>query len=246
MDTILTTFNILDETNWVFFKIYKDPKSSMRWKSNLDWFHKVLIDIVRPLVIAMSEIRAVFFGFYAGGYELERGEEYEKQITPLGTDVVYIRLRLSTDQNHKSDIKNAFVGAFDNNRTLVWDYETITTYHVRNDLGGRYGSGNDAQTLKFIRYWDSACRYILSILTLPGNWIRDVDVWGTPHLVNNSLGCWLRPNRSPIPCPVCHTSMYMSTFFKLQSQISLQTNVLPVFLFVCPSCFKTVVKPINI
>lgn len=246
MDPILTNVDILDETNWVFFKIYKDLAPSVSWKSNLDWYHKVLIDIVRPLVVGMPEIRVVFFGFYTGRYGLERGEKYEKQITPPSTDVVYIRLRLSTDQNHKGNVKNAFVNEFNANRTLVWDYETMTTYHVRNDLGRRYGSGDDDQTLQFIRYWDSACRYILSILTLPGNWIQDVDVWGIPHLVNNSLGCWLRPNRSPIPCPVCHTPLYMSTFHKLQSQISLQTNALPIFLFVCPSCFRTTIKPINI
>lgn len=40
--------------------------------------------------------------------------------------------------------------------------------------------------------------------------------------------------------------MYVSMFHKPESQISLQTSVVPVFLFVCPSCFKTVFKPMRV
>ena len=50
------------------------------------------------------------------------------------------------------------------------------------------------------------------------NWALDIDVWGIPHLVNNSLGGWLRPERDPVPCPTCQTHMYMNTHCTLSAQ----------------------------
>jgi len=121
----------------------------------------------------------------------------------------------------------------------------MRTFHVRNDLGNRYGSNRDDQTLQFVRYWDAACRYILSILTFPGNWAQDVDVMGIPHLVNNSLGAWLRPERNPVPCPRCQTHMYMAT---ARSQLSppVLTNQVPFVLFICPNCSQHDFFSINI
>lgn len=241
MDPILTTADILQDTNWVFFKIYRNPSARIDWKSNLDWYHQVLIEIVRPLVQTMPEIRAVFFGLYGPTRYAPDGEDFEKQITPPSTDVVFIRLRISVNQKNKTNVKNAFVQAFNAKRNLVWDYEIMTTYHVRNDLGKRYGSSNDDQTLRFIRYWDSACRYILSILALPGNWIQNVDVWGIPHLVNNSLGAFLRVPTSRCPC--CHEFQYLVTGVApirklpphLQAMFPYSKGV-PVFLAFCPKC----------
>ena len=116
----------------------------------------------------------------------------------------------------------------------------MLTFNVRGDLGTRYGSGDDDQTLRFVRYWDSACRYILSILTLPGNWLNDVDVWGIPHLVNNSLGAMLRTSHR---CPYCGTIQFMAT--SITDVSNLPPNLLamlphfqriPIFLFICPRC----------
>ena len=109
-------------------------------------------------------------------------------------------------------------------------------YYVRNDLGSRYGSNLDDQTLQFVRYWDAACRYVLSILTLLGNWTQDVDVWGIPHLVNNSLGAWLRPERNPVLCPACQTHMYMATHCKFSHPTFMQIHGVPYCLFICPNC----------
>jgi len=41
---------ILTNENWLYFKIYKDPKEPLHWKSNLDWYHRVLREIVKPIV----------------------------------------------------------------------------------------------------------------------------------------------------------------------------------------------------
>lgn len=213
----------------------------MEWKSNLDWYHQVLIEIARPLVQTIPEIRVIFFGVYGPDrYTLERRETYEKQITPPSTNIFFIKLRISVDQNNKNRVKDAFVQKFNANRSLVWDYEIMTTYHVRDDLGERYGSGNDNQTLRFIRYWDSTCRYILSILALPGNWVQDVDVLGIPHLVNNSLGGLLRLASR---CPNCHELQYLETGRlqirnlppQLQAMFPYSQDV-PVFLARCPRC----------
>jgi len=246
MDSILTTLDILQSENWIYFKIFDDPSLKRSWKDQLDWYHQVLIKIVKPLIHNSPEVRAVFFGTYGPEkYEPEK-EEYENKIVAPNVNVDYLRLRLSVDQESKEDLKNKFVNELDSRKNIVWGYETMLTYHVRCDLGDRYGSHNDDQTLQFIRYWDAACRYILSILTLPGNWTQDVDVWGIPHLVNNSLGAWLRPERSPVLCPACQTHMYMPARYELPSSVTVSSNAFPIVLFVCPKCFESQIRPFNI
>ena len=248
MDSILQEMNILKEKYWLFFKLYKNPDSPSDWKSNLDWYHQTLNNVIKPIVVGTPEIRVVFFGFYGPTTYSTEGETYERQIRQSRrsmNDLVYIQPRLSIKWGSKRNTRNALVTSINNNRHLVWDYEIMKTYHVRNDLGSRYGSNNDAQTLEFIRYWDAACRYILSILVLSGNWIHDVDVWGIPHLVNNSLGAWLRPERGPVPCPRCQTHMYMVTSICSLSPPQ-QTNTIPYFLFACPNCRNQLCRPCNV
>lgn len=247
MDSILKLRSILNKRNWLFYKLYKDPTSSNDWKSNLDWYHQTLLNIVKPTVRNNPEIRVVFFGFYGPkAYDAER-ETYERQIDPPSADVVFIRLRVSVKRGRKRHVKNAFITSINENRNIVWDYESMVTYNVSSDLGGRFGSNLNDQTLEFVRYWDAACRYILSILAFPGNWTQNVDVWGIPHLVNNSLGAWLRPERDPIACPNCQRHMYMSTVptsSTLNRPIGGQIQV-PLFLFICPNCFHRTLISIN-
>lgn len=246
MDSLLVTPEVLNHRNWIYFKIYKNPTSHTDFMSILNWYHQVLIEIVRPLIINNNRIRAVFFGIYGPSeYEFSRREEYERRIEPPDTNVVYIRLRLSVEQNTKNDVKNEFINEFQNNGNLVWNYETMVTFDVRHDLGRRYGSNDDIQTLQFIRYWDAACRYILSIVTLPGNWIPNVDVWGIPHLVNNSLGSLLRPRGGRFYCPKCSNPMYMFTMLiNLQNNVSIGCS--PSFVFICPNCGYQDLRCINI
>ena len=239
MDSILREMNILNEKYWLYFKLYKNPNSPSDWKTNLDWYHQTLIDVVKPVLLSEPDIRVVFFGIYGPTRYSAEGETYEKQIRQSRrsiNDLIYIRLRFSVKWGSKGNIKDSLVTSIRNNRNLVWDYETMRTYHVCNDLGRRYGSNNNDQTLQFIRYWDAACRYILSILTLPWNWARDVDVWGVPHLVNNSLGGWLRPERPPVPCLQCRTHMYITTYCEITPPITRQIDGFPYCLLVCPNC----------
>ena len=122
----------------------------------------------------------------------------------------------------------------------------MVTYDVSRDLGPRYGSNLNNQTLQFIRYWDAGCRYILSTRSMPGNWKRDIDIWGVPHLVNNSIGSWLRPNKL-CSNPNCNSRMYMNTV-PITFQFSNPVNQidLPAFVFVCPSCLNMLACPSNI
>lgn len=247
MDSILTASSILDEKNWLFFKLYKDPSSPSDWRSNLDWYHQTLMDVVKPVVLNTPQIRVVFFGFYGPiAYDVEN-ERYERQITPPTTNVVYIRLRFSVKRGSKRNTKNALLTSIINNRNLVWDYEIMRTYHVRNDLGSRYGSNLDGQTLRFVRYWDAACRYILSILTYPHNWVSNVDVWGIPHLVNNSLGGVLRPRNATRgrTCSNCGQPLYLITGMK-QLASSASISVLPCLLAVCKQCGRASPCSVNL
>lgn len=245
MDSITNATSILDERNWVYFKLYKDPNLVNDWQSTLNWYHQTLLDVVKPVILNTSNIRVVFFGFYGPSAHGIENENYERQINPTATNLVFIRLRISMFKGNKNRVKNAFVAQIAQNGNLVWDYEVMKTYHVNNDLGPRYGNNVNSKTLQFIRYWDSACRYILSILDPTNNWIPDVDVWGIPHLVNNSLGATLRPERGPRVCQ-CGTHMYMRTWFQTLQPVNLQEQNFPLFVFECPNCGSQNIQPINI
>jgi hypothetical protein len=245
------TNEILLSENWLQSKLYRNPNAPA-W--NLDWYHDVLRDVVRPFVLSTEEVQAVFFGIYGPTpYELENEDEYERKIAPPKSKVVFIRLRAYVGSDNKKTVRNKLMEMMDSHRNLVWDYEIFKEYRVRDDLGGRYGrrsdgSIDDNRTLLFIRYWDSGCRYILSILGDKGNWESNVDVWGIPHLINNSLGSWLRPPGAK--CKKCGNLMYMATsvapvFSSLLPQLS-SLGHLPIFLFVCPNCKEETIRISNI
>ena len=247
MDSILSSNRLLDSKSWLFFKLYKNPQATNDWIHNLNWYHQTLINVVRPIINGNSQVASVFFGLYGPQPYDTEDEKYQKALTPPASDLIFIRLRIATSKGNKNSVKNAFLASFAQNTNLIWNYETMVTWNVTNDLGTRYGSNLGNQTLGFIRYWDAACRYILSILDMPGNWKGDVDVWGIPHLVNNSLGAWLRPKGNSRICPNCRAEMYMSTCM-LNATLPaplLQTG-LPLFIFACPRCGHTLANAINI
>jgi hypothetical protein len=236
MDPLPPSKEILDNKRWLFFKLYKDPDSERSWQNNLNWYHQILIQIVRPIVDAHDDIRAVFFGIYGQDHYDNEDEEYEKQINPQAqTNWVFVRLRMAVELKNKDTIKNEFMSAILNNKKLIWDYEVMNTFNVMRDLGSRYGSNNEDQTLGFVRYWDAGCRYILSIVTMPGNWMADVDVWGIPHLINNSIGAWLR-QKPPQSCPNCGNQMYIN-ITGATIRLGADTDVgVPLLVLVCPHC----------
>jgi len=242
---------ILLSENWLYFKLYRNPTGDDSW--NLHWYHDVLRKVVRPFIESTKEVGAVFFGIYGPTpYALENQEKYERAITPPKSDVVFIRLRAYVGSDGRRTISNKLIAKIESHRDLVWNYEILKEYKVRDDLGGRYGRGSDGsidddRTLRFIRYWDSGCRYILSILAEKGNWEPNVDVWGIPHLINNSLGGWLRPPSAK--CSRCGGLMYMAT-----SLVSIPSSLLPalsslrhapIFLFVCPQCNRSMIDSTN-
>ena len=242
---------ILQACNWLYLKLYRKCESSDTWKSQLEWYHSVLRDVVKAWVSSNAEIAFVFFGIYGPeNYDVEP-VEYQKRISPQPEGRFnFIRLRAYVPENIDS-AKKGLVDAIQAYTGLVWDYE-ILEYQVRDDLGNRYGKLNDGsidvhRTAMFIRYWDAACRYILEILTGPGNWDNNVDVWGIPHLVNNSLGAWLR--LSDARCPRCSTSMYMATLAEIPQQLRPQLATFsnaPICLFVCPQCSSAILSSMNI
>ena len=238
-----TDSGLLDEREWVYFKLYRDPSAQADWKSKLDWYHQALLTVVRPIVENTPDIRMVFFGLYGPARYEPENEDYDKRITPPSTNVIYIRLRLSVPASRKEAVAEKFLRALNANRNLIWEHEKMTTYHIREDLGRRYGSNNDEQTVRFARYWDAACRYILSILTMPGNWLQDVDVWGIPHLVNNSLGVYLRVSGLPSPCG--HQVGYLE-IDSCQLSAPAAFQEVPVFRFRCPICNRAWLASINI
>jgi hypothetical protein len=242
---------ILETKNWLNFKLYRKCVSGESWKTPLDWYHEVVRDVVKPWTNSNAEIRFIFFGIY--GPEDYRAEpvEYERHISSqFEGRFNYVRLRANTVENMDS-VKNSLVAAIRAKTPLIWDYEVLE-YRVRDDLGNRYGRLNigtidDHRTAMFIRYWDAACRYVMEILTSPGNWDDNVDVWGIPHLVNNSLGAWLRIHG--VKCPRCSTSMYLATWQEIPQQLRPQLAAIsnaPICLLVCPQCSSATITPMNI
>jgi hypothetical protein len=230
---------ILDGKNWLFFKFYRNPTSVCTWQDNLNWYHQTLMTIVKKIVDNNENVVAVFFGIYGQDHYDDEDEEFEKRITfPPGSNFVFIRLRLAVKLNNKEALKKTLLTLIENNKELVWDYELMNTYRVMSDdelsLGRRFGSNEEDQTLKFVRYWDAGCRYILSILTMPGNWKADVDVWGIPHLINNSIGARLRP-KTPRKCEKCGAPMYMNTTLS-EMRFNLNAVKVPAMEFSCNNC----------
>ena len=237
MDYILGSNRLLDEQNWLFFKLYKNPQSSNDWAISLNWYHQTLINVVRPVVSENTDITCLFFGLYGPEQYGAEDERYLRTLDQTAGNFVYIRLRVAVKKGKKTAMKDALITSIAQNPALVWNYEIMTTFNVMRDIGSRYGSNLPNQTLQYIRYWDAGCRYILSILRMPGNWEQTVDVWGIPHLINTSLGAWLRPNGSPVLCPNGHGAMYMSTtVWDVTLNAPIQRIGLPLFVFSCPQC----------
>lgn len=245
VDRVLTRPDILRENNWIHFKLYKIPSTTIHWKTALDWYHEVLITIVKPLVENNDTVRVVLFGIYVSDYGVDQ-EEYKKQISPPSAHVTYIRLRLSVAPEHQAEVERKLVDSIGVNSNLVWEYEVMRTYHVRNDLGNRFGSNDDAQTLRFVRYWDAACRYIMSILTPQTNWRSDVDVRGILHMVTNSLGSTLRVSSSA-SCPACRNGvMFLETQILTGQQVTVSLSSLPLFFVRCGTCNHQEILPCNV
>jgi len=247
--------DILRAENWLHFKFYREQQRDDTWHSQLDWYHNVLRDLVRPWINSYEDIRFVFFGIYGPEIYEAENQGYEKCVGSLPTGrVSYIRLRAFIPRDRQT-MNGALIADIKNHNHLFWDYEILKGYDVKDDLGNRFGrlrnrTIDNHRTILFIKYWDAACRYILEILSGPGDWDTNVDVWGIPHLVNNSLGSWLRVSDiEELKCPTCRTLMYIATWGIIPEQLRSQLNGMsraPIFLSKCPQCSLTTLIPMNI
>jgi len=234
---------LLDSTwakeNWIQFILYDDPQVKRDWKQALDWYHDVLGKTVRPVVkSAKNSIEIVLFTHY-GPFPYEPPEaricQHALQRVP-DKPTRFVRLRLFPAVGQRENIIKELDHTIRTQKS-VWDYEILTEYDVLGDLGNRYGRGEDGsvdheRTLLFIRYWDAGCRYILSVVPDSGNWEKNVDVWGVPHLINNALGSWLR--HPSVKCK-CGELGYMGTAL-VDARLVAKDIRLPMFAFACPRC----------
>ena len=81
---MMRRISILDDKNWIFFRIYGLPTATVDWKIKLDWYHEVLRKLVKPIVDTTKRVRAVFFGIYGPRkYELGNPKDYERMLKTI-------------------------------------------------------------------------------------------------------------------------------------------------------------------
>lgn len=239
----------LNEEKWIYFRLFAKNDFLQNWVTMNRWYTKVLNRIVKPVVTQYDEtVTAIFFGIYGGDYKQEQGCVMDESTsTDLGSNkVLFIRLRLCVSQR-TSEIKDSLNELIhENNTDLILTHEECR-YRVASDLGNRYaktsdGTINEERLLNFINYWNGACRYILSIL-VKDTLDDEVDIWGIPHLINNSLGTKLSMNSEnkesirisgnpQYNCPICGEILFMDTHKVMR-------------YYLCPTCLKHVCQGIG-
>lgn len=232
--------------NWIQFKLYDDPAINRDWRTSLNWYHTTLRTI-RPTVESDEAVALVLFTTY-GPQDYESSERViaERSLPSVPNNKVsFIKLRIFPIAGLRERVKGICEERF-NTLEGLWNYETFKEYDVLADLGNRYGRDqtgviNRENTLRFMRFWDAGCRYILSIMSESGDWEENVDVWGVPHLINNALGAWLRLPIARCGCggPVCIATSPV--------QINpTQVTEVPLFLSCCSKCGKQSLVSTNI
>lgn len=238
----------LKGTKWIQFKIFMKPKDHIFWKEGLDWYHSVL-RILKPALENNHNVLAILYTYYGPvDYKSELESLYEKKISRIPEyEVFFIWLRINVEDENRGDIILDISEILSSNQRQAWDYEILKEYDILGDIGNRFGRRNDGAvdeetTIRFIKYLDAGCRYILSTLDKKGNWCENIDVWGIPHLINNALGGWLRVESR---CEKCGEKLHVPTYpMKFAGPFNLDT--FPAFPLVCPKCNDVIVKAINI
>jgi len=232
---------VWSKENWIQFTLYDDPDARWTWKQALDWYHNVLRTAIRPVVESEKSIEIVLFSHYGpSSYEPPDRRICQRTLSSIPDKPTrYIRLRIFPAVHERENIVARLEDRL-RAQHCAWDYEILTEYDVLGDLGNRFGRNQDGsieheRTLRFVRYWDAGCRYILSVIADSGNWEKNVEIWAVPHLINNALGSWLRhPN---VKCNNCGEFGYMRTNVT-NAQLAakgLEIRV-PMFAFGCPKC----------
>jgi hypothetical protein len=233
--------DIFEAQNWLYFKLYRKHVESNSWKERLDWYHIVLREIVKPWAGSQTDSRFILFSLYGPEQYCGKERRYVKQLSPVPLEPhLYINVRSYVPEN-KQPARENLVSRI-RQAKFIWDFEEVDGYDVRGDLGNRFGRLTDGtidehRTISFIRYWDAACKYILEVLTSTENWDETIDVWGVSHMVNDSLGAWLR--LSDAECPQCHSKKLCINTNIMDVPLGFQSPSpprVPLFLCLCPQC----------
>jgi hypothetical protein len=242
-------YAIWSKENWIQFTLYDSPDARRSWKEALDWYHDVLRTVVRPVVESQKSIQIVLFTHYGpSSYQPPDRRICQRALSSIPDKPVrYIRLRIFPLARERGNIITKFEDQL-RAQHCTWDYEILTEYDVLGDLGNRFGRKQDGsiepeRTLRFVRYWDAGCRYILSVIADSGNWEKNVEIWAVPHLINNALGSYLRhPNTK---CPNCGELGYMET--NVVNVLTAKGEIrVPTFAFGCPKCGSQWIGSTNI
>lgn len=229
---------ITDTSNWLSFNLYFSPKTLIGDISDYQkWYFKFLKDILKPFLEKHEDsLNYVYFGDYFFNKPVDNViisevnlrewvEDLEKlrdenhlsqiQVNQLQERFRYIRLRYCVLNGRYDEIIKDMSEQLKNIEYFL-GFELVK-YDVISDLGRRYSSKkqdwedspeNIERLRKFIIYWDSICRYILTIIT--EDYCLDfenVDIPGILHLGFHSLG-----SKLPIKkCERCKDILYFLT-----------------------------------
>lgn len=239
-------YSILESRSWLQLKVFMNLPDETNWKERLNCYFGIL-SFLRPILTNKQLIDTFFFSQYGPeDYALEPETIYEKKLQVLPTNKIsYIRIRIHPMEEKRIVVIDSVTRSL-TDQALVLGFEILNKYDARGDLGYRYGKRDDdtiddEATINFIKYWDSGCRYILSVLNDSREFRRNVDVWGIPHLLNNAIGSFLR---LPSYCPRCGGRLWLLTTPIEISEVSIKKA--PVFPIYCQDCELMMVCPSNI
>lgn len=222
--------SLTERSNWLSFNIYFPPNTLLNDipEKNRCYF-EFLKDYLTPFIESRTDqIEYLFFSQYIDGgpkdpvIRVDRfnREDWNQRLqelpepfkSQLGNTLRYIRLRFFLGDNSEL-IQSEFIDIL-NSLDIILGYQSVE-YDVLRDLGNRFSNHSNLlsesimlKRLKyFVEYWNSICRYILSIIT--DDYILDcenVDVISILHLGFNSLGNYLPLNFQL--CKECGAPIY--------------------------------------
>lgn len=179
--------NVLEE--WLYYKIYA--------KSDKNWYHILLREIIRPFVSDNeNQIKSFFFLKYHFRYGVNEGIENtceQKMKANKGNLISFVRFRVLADQGNISELEAKLLKLVETCPTVL--EKEKCKYDEMADLGNRFGKERFELVRKYLEY---ACRISLSLLEeqRDGNYFDKIS--GLVHLPSNILEYRVR-----FPCSHC-------------------------------------------
>ena len=228
--------SLTEQSNWLGFNIFIHPNTLLKdIPKNNECYYEFLRDDLKPFIESrMEEIKYLFFSQYIDQRPVEsiiidsfNIEDWNRGLQKLPTTLInqlgnklrYIRLRFFVKDNREI-IKREFIEILESIKNII-GYQLVK-YDVLSDLGNRYSNHsntlNESLALKrlkfFIEYWNSICRYILSIITDDYQLdFRNIDITGILHLGFNPLGNCLPLNFHK--CERCGSTIYLLSNYEV-------------------------------